>query len=216
VPWRTLTNTIAPDNSGTIFIFRPRAIRVQFRERLPRIFSHFLTKVCRAPVPVVLVSMRSEITLALNAGNESWALAGFWELPSARSACLVGFGKGGKMPVHLLGADRHSSGPSASRLSRRVVAARMITPRGRQASSAFSGRVEFPSLKGSIHSTSSVTLLTLPTTTAQLCAAVLRTRRAYPVSEPVAAFFARWVRRPTARRLKLRCSTTNPAERRQA
>jgi hypothetical protein len=29
----------------------------------------------------------------------------------------------------------------------------------------------------------------------------LRTRRSYPVSKPVAAFFARWVRRPTARRL---------------
>jgi hypothetical protein len=43
------------------------------------------------------------------------------------------------------------------------------------------------------------------------CAAGLRTRRAYPVFKPVAAFFARWVRRPTARRLMLRCSTTRPA-----
>ena len=30
--------TIAPDNSGTTFLFRPRAIRVQFRERLPTVY----------------------------------------------------------------------------------------------------------------------------------------------------------------------------------
>jgi hypothetical protein len=36
---------------------------------------------------------------------------------------------------------------------------------------------------------------------------VLQRNLARRVSEPVAAFFARWVRRPTARRLKLRCST---------
>jgi lysophospholipase L1-like esterase len=52
--------------------------------------------------------------------------------------------------------------------------------------------------------------------TAQHCAAGLPTRRAYPAIEPVAAFFARWVRRPTARWLKLRCSRGNLPCRRAA
>jgi len=36
MPGCTLANTIAPDSSGTVFLFRPRTIRVQFRERLRR------------------------------------------------------------------------------------------------------------------------------------------------------------------------------------